>query len=86
MAREKVISLRVNAEEYEAIKNEIGGVIRLHENGVIRSKTVGDVLRYWVNLNIEGAVSRLRKQQKAEATKAKRRATLEAKKAANDTK
>lgn len=77
----KTVALRVTEEEHAAIRNEIGRIIGLSEEGPIKARTIDDVLRYWVNLNIEGAVNDMRKQQKAAEAKAKRQATREAKKA-----
>lgn len=77
----KTVALRVTEEEHAAIRNEIGRTIGMNQDGPIKARTIDDVLRYWVNLNIEGAVNDMRKQQKAAEAKAKRQATREAKKA-----
>ena len=85
--RTKVISMRVTAEEYEAITATIGCItgLDMETRKVKKAKSQGDVLRYWANLNIEGAVSALRKSKKNAEAAAKRKATRDAKKAANDT-
>ena len=77
----KTVALRVTEEEHAAIRNEIGRIIGLKPEGPIKARTIDDVLRYWVNLNIENAVNDYRKQLKAEEAKAKRQAAKEAKKA-----
>jgi RIO-like serine/threonine protein kinase len=80
--KEKVIAIRVTAEEFEAVQHEVGRIVGLGENGVVYAKNKGDVLRYWLNLNLEGAVSDMRKAKKNAEAAAKRKATREAKKAA----
>ena len=80
--KEKVIAIRVTAEEFDAVQHEVGRIIGLSENGVVVAKNKGDVLRYWLNLNLEGAVNDMRRAKKNAEAAAKRKATKEAKKAA----
>jgi hypothetical protein len=82
--KEKVIAIRVTAEEFDAVQHEVGRIVDLSENGVVYAKNKGEVLRYWLNLNLEGAVNNLRDHKKKAEASAKRKATKEAKKAASD--
>lgn len=84
--KEKVIAIRVTAEEFDAVQHEVGRIIDLSESGVVYAKNKGDVLRFWLNLNLEGAVNDMRRAKKNAEAAAKRKAAKEAKKAANDTK
>ena len=70
----KTVAFRVTVEEHEAITAEIGRTIGLDQNGPIKAKTVNDVLRYWLALNLEGSVNDLRKTKKQQEAKAKRKA------------
>jgi len=80
--KEKVIAIRVTAEEFEAVQHEVGRIVGLNENGAVHAKNKGDVLRFWLNLNLEGAVNDMRRAKKNAEAAAKRKATKEAKKAA----
>jgi hypothetical protein len=77
----KTVAFRVTEIELEAIKAEIGHALKFNDNNTVtKAKTVNDVIRFWVSLNLEGAVKRLQDAKKKEEAVEKRKA----KKAARD--
>jgi hypothetical protein len=79
----KTVAFRVTETELEAIKAEIGHALKFNDNNTVtKAKTVNDVIRFWVSLNLEGAVKRLQDAKKKQEAAEKRKA----KKVANDTK
>ena len=84
--KSKVIAFRVSGEEYEAIIAQLGRVVALNQDGPVRAKNVNDILRFWLNLNIQDAVNSLNADKKKAEAAAKRKAARDAKKVNNDPK
>jgi len=94
--KSKVVAFRVNDEEYEALTKCIGMVTQekvqphvammtgLKECEEAVARNVGDVIRCWIEFDLNRQVERLRKAKKNAEAAAKRKATKEAKKAASD--
>jgi hypothetical protein len=94
--KSKVVAFRVNDEEYEALTKCIGMVtqekLEAHiaimvgdkERDEVVARNVGDVIRCWIEFDLNREVERLRKAKKNAEAAAKRKATKEAKQAAND--
>jgi hypothetical protein len=90
----KIVAFRVTEEEYEALTKCIGMVtqekleahvaimIGKKERNEIVARNVGDVIRCWIEFDLNLEVERLRKAKKKQEVAEKRKA----KKAANDTK
>ena len=81
----KTVAFRVTEEEYEAMLDHLAFYKKLPEAaGFSHVKTVAHLVEHLIADELEGMVLRLRKAKKNAEAAAKRKATRDAKKAAND--
>lgn len=81
--KSKVVAFRVNDEEYEALTKRVNELKQIPNPDV---KTVANLIEDLLSAPLQNMVASLRKQKKNAEAAAKRKATKEAKKAANDAK
>lgn len=74
----KVIAVRVTEDEYAVITGYIGKMVGLDAKGVIRAKTVGDVVRHFMRHSLETLLEQRAAEVKKAEAKAKRQAKKEA--------
>ena len=79
----KVVAFRVNDEEYEALTKRVNDLKQLTDNDI---KTVANLVEHCLQEPLSNMVASLQRAKKNAEAAAKRKATKEAKKAANDTK
>lgn len=81
--KSKVVAFRVNDEEYEALTKRVNDLKQLTDNDI---KTVANLVEHCLQEPLSNMVASLQRAKKNAEAAAKRKATKEAKKAANDAK
>ena len=79
----KVVAFRVNDEEYEALTKRVNDLKQLTDNDI---KTVANLVEHCLQEPLSNMVASLQRAKKNAEAAANRKATQEAKKAANDAK
>jgi hypothetical protein len=79
--KSKVVAFRVNDEEYEALAKRVNDLKQLTDNDI---KTVANLVEHCLQEPLGNMVASLQRAKKNAEAAAKRKATKEAKKAAND--